>query len=161
MYFETWSLMKFFSFTIPTYIKLHFWKPYRVYFFSLEVLCVGKNQYTLSYKFLRPLLLGFWKKYRNQIRIEFQHYFIRSIYEFLKILFFFSKTVLFGDPPTSLMIDSIVSSHWKKIHLLQCIYLYPCVVCIVFLAKKTRMGPDWMKTRILLFILLRFRAFTW
>ena len=109
-----------------------------------------------------PYYWAFEKKYRNQIRIEFQHYSIRSIFEFLKILFFFLKTVLFGDPhPTSLMIDSIVSSHWKKIHLLQCIYLSPCVVCsIVFLAKKTRMGPDWMKTRILLFILLRFRAFT-
>ena len=134
-----------------------------IFFFIGGVVCWKKPIHTFIQVTPPPIIGGFWKKYRNQIRIEFQHYFIRSIFEFLKILFFFSKTVLFGDPhPTSLMIDSIVSSHWKKIHLLQCIYLYPCVVCsIVFLAKKTRMGPDWMKTRILLFILLRFRAFTW
>ena len=109
-----------------------------------------------------PYYWAFEKNTEIKLGLNSNIILISSIFEFLKILLFFPKTVLFGDPhPTSLMIDSIVSSHWKKIHLLQCIYLYPCVVCsIVFLAKKTRMGPDWMKTRILLFILLRFRAFT-
>ena len=98
-FFVFWNL-KFdevflFHYTYLYWIKLHFWKPYRVYFFSLEVLCVGKNQYTLSYKFLRPLLLGFWKKYRNQIRIEFQHYFNKFHFWIFKNPFIFFKNRTF------------------------------------------------------------------
>ena len=79
-----------------------------------------------------PYYWAFEKNTEIKLGLNSNIILISSIFEFLKILLFFSKTVLFGDPhPTSLMIDSIVSSHWKKKYIYFNVSICIHVLCVV------------------------------